>query len=364
MTTDEKSNIYSLLSGIKEKMEYINEYYIDNFKNIIDRHVNENKKHSLCKVTDEDMRDFAIWKLEAMLENNYLYRCFIEATNEYYACIHDLKKWFIDHPLLKCKFQKYYDALDDSFKYKFAQDGIGLIDERFEAGIIHLVNNYSQMHNCIIKFIKKISKTRCERATKIDKKINKQYSITEEIFIKQLVEACFKLQDNKTYYKNPDLKDYDLENRRNRTIRTLLDNHGKYFNYTVKDQTQRGDSPNGKGPGEIDFLIEKKNVNFTIIEALNLDDDFNKTKLKEHEIKLKNNYDKVGNKFNTILVYADVSDFDSFHEKYNRYLKERYGESVVEYDTEKLNSFGYRIRIGNIFRPQYLYHLVFKFGEN
>ena len=86
-----------------------------------------------------------------------------------------------------------------------------------------------------------------------------------------------------------------------------------------------------------------------------MDDSFNKKYLEEHERKLKECYDKTGNTFDVILVYADVENLDSFHVNYYNYLSNIYSGKIEPYDIGKRNSFGYFIDEKSII-VQRIYH--------
>ncbi|EGI5430009.1 hypothetical protein F9653_15360, partial [Listeria monocytogenes] len=77
--------------------------------------------------------------------------------------------------------------------------------------------------------------------------------------LRDLIWACIKLQAN-FHYKNV------TEDERNDFIRDLLVARG----YFVNDQTRQGTSKEGKASGEVDILIQEKNIPYAIVEALNL----------------------------------------------------------------------------------------------
>lgn len=128
-------------------------------------------------------------------------------------------------------------------------------------------------------------------------------------FIDRLYSICIKLQGN-TKYINA------TEDDRNDYVRDMI---GQYDDYVIKDQTRRGLSSTGISSGEVDILVEKDNVPFSIIEALNLNY-LDKNYLAEHLQKIYT-YDANGNLFNVCLIYAKLKDFASFWEKYCDYIK-------------------------------------------
>ncbi|MCI0470222.1 MAG: hypothetical protein L0Y73_01025, partial [Candidatus Aminicenantes bacterium] len=91
--------------------------------------------------------------------------------------------------------------------------------------------------------------------------------------------------------------------------------------YIVKDQTRRGSTFSGKGPGELDMLIETPDgAAVSIVEALNLDC-LNRSEIAEHFQKLFL-YDAPGLENNYLLVYAESDDFTGLWRKYLDYLPE------------------------------------------
>jgi len=131
-------------------------------------------------------------------------------------------------------------------------------------------------------------------------------SITE--FINRLYNICIKLQGNTNYINA-------TEDVRNDYIRDMLEQ----YDYIIKDQTRRGLSATRTSAGEVDILVEKDKIPFTIIEALNLDS-LNQDYLAKHLNKIYT-YDTTGNLFNVCLVYAELKNFASFWEKYCSFVK-------------------------------------------
>lgn len=139
-------------------------------------------------------------------------------------------------------------------------------------------------------------------------------------FIERLYNICIKLQRNAKYINA-------TEDDRNDYIRDMLEQ----YDYVVKDQTRRGLSSTGISSGEVDILVEKDKVPFTIIEALNLNH-LNKDYLAKHLRKIYT-YDTTGNLFNVCLVYAELKDFASFWEKYCDYIKNfEYPYPIISFD--------------------------------
>lgn len=133
------------------------------------------------------------------------------------------------------------------------------------------------------------------------KDTNQVYS--NDALLRAVFLACVKLQRNNLF------KDVS-EDERNDYIRDLLETSG----YQVKDQTRQGISASGKASGEVDILIHDKGMPITIIEALNLSG-LDTNYLNTHLDKIYK-YDTLGNRFNFILSYVKVKDFESFWSKY------------------------------------------------
>jgi len=145
----------------------------------------------------------------------------------------------------------------------------------------------------------------------INDKINKvevgieQYG---EIVI-SIIESCISLQGNKRVYEG-------TEDDMTMYIRDLL-THRKY---RVMDQTKRGVSSTGKQSGELDLLIQDKDLTpLMIVEALKLNS-ISKTSIDLHINKIFG-YDANGLKNNMMLLYISSSDFDKFCNRYYLYLK-------------------------------------------
>ncbi|AUS26746.1 hypothetical protein [Paenibacillus polymyxa] len=135
----------------------------------------------------------------------------------------------------------------------------------------------------------------------------KRYSY--DVLLNSIVNACVKLQGNHLY-RNVS------EDDRNGFIKNILETTGFY----IKDQTRWGVSNTGKSAGEVDLLIEEKNIPYSIIEALNLSSlDANYLNLHINKIF---KYDTTGLPFNFIISYVKIKDFGSFWLKYKKHITE------------------------------------------
>jgi hypothetical protein len=150
-----------------------------------------------------------------------------------------------------------------------------------------------------------------------------------DIFMKDLLRACVKLQAN-IHYRNA------REDTRNDYIRDLL----SMKKYSVKDQTRRGYSASGLNAGEADIYVEVDGMPFTLIEALNLDS-LDKTYLNKHLDKIFG-YDTTGHKFNVCLSYVEAKDFASFWDSYCKHVVSyNYPYSLIEAQADADRDFPY-----------------------
>lgn len=173
-----------------------------------------------------------------------------------------------------------------------------------------------------------------------------------------IVASCIKLQGNKIYLQAS-------EDDRNTYISNLLEALG----FKNKDQTRWGNSNAGKSSGEIDIqIIENNGTPFSVIEALNLDS-LNKSYLNLHLNKIFG-YDTTGLKYNFILAYVVVKDFQAFWIKYIEHIKSHSFEyPISNFDTKKDVEFGYaNIRVAlsthrRSGRNVGLYHICINLGS-
>lgn len=167
------------------------------------------------------------------------------------------------------------------------------------------------------------------RATEV-KEDNSAIESQDQKILDDLYSACLRLQRN-SHFNNVS------EDERNDYIRDLLEIKG----YSVKDQTRQGKSYNGKKSGEIDLLIQdKKGFPITIIEALilkSLDVNY----LDKHIDKIYM-YDTLGNKFNFIISYVIVKEFETFLKKYTEHIKKyQYPYKLINVNEEIGNKYPY-----------------------
>lgn len=131
-----------------------------------------------------------------------------------------------------------------------------------------------------------------------------------EKFFQDFKAACLRMQANNAVNKA-------IEDVKTQYIRDLL-NSG---NYSAQDQSQRGVSATGVLAGEVDLLINNKNMMpITMIEALNLCS-IDSAEIKLHIDKI-TNYDTSGLQKNIILIYTYTANFDDFIRRYIRHINE------------------------------------------
>lgn len=148
--------------------------------------------------------------------------------------------------------------------------------------------------------------------------------------------ACIALQSS-NFTKDKEINGTlikEKENDRNDYLKHLL----KASGFNVLDQTRQGVSSGGKDAGEIDIKVEFSNIEFSIIEAMNLDC-VNTNYIKNHINKLFG-YDTLGNKDNFILSYVKVKDFKEFWEGYKEeVLNFTYEGNIVKIGVENMEAY-------------------------
>lgn len=175
-------------------------------------------------------------------------------------------------------------------------------------------------------------------------------NVSEPILIQDLFFCSQRLQANYEY------KD-SSENRRNDYIRDLLDAMG----YSVRDQTRQGTSNGGKEAGEVDILVRKEDLPFSIIEALNLSS-ISEAYICEHINKIYK-YDTFGNSCNFIISYVKTGDFLNFWNKYLNFIVSfHYPFELIEFTVPQKNQYSelkwavIKLNRNGIFTT--LYHIV------
>lgn len=139
---------------------------------------------------------------------------------------------------------------------------------------------------------------------------------------KDLLFACDKMQENKIFWNSD-------ENTRTNQILDILE-----LKYTTKNQSQSGISETGIQVGSIDGKIINKKIEY-IIEAFNISN-ISKTLISRHINKLEKNYDSKGLPIKFILVYCNIEDnnFESFYQKYFKYINEELNFNFKKIKTE------------------------------
>lgn len=124
------------------------------------------------------------------------------------------------------------------------------------------------------------------------------------------------LQIGQRFCLNCSFNSVSSENSMNDYFRDLLFMKG----YTeIKDQTRHGLSVNKKDSAEVDILLTKDGKEIAIYEGLKLSS-VSTTYIDTHISKAVVNYNALGTS-TFIVAYVDVSDFDSFWNRYVSYLQ-------------------------------------------
>lgn len=124
------------------------------------------------------------------------------------------------------------------------------------------------------------------------------------------------LQIGQRFCLNCSFNGANSENSMNDYFRDLLFMKG----YTeIKDQTRHGLSVNKKDSAEVDILLTKDGKEIAIYEGLKLSS-VSTTYIDTHISKAVVNYNALGTS-TFIVAYVDVSDFDSFWNRYVSYLQ-------------------------------------------
>lgn len=130
----------------------------------------------------------------------------------------------------------------------------------------------------------------------------------EHTLLQDLLFCSERLQANHTYKES-------LEDEMNDFIRDLL----TCFGYNLRDQTRQGTSNGGKQAGEVDILVRKENIPYSIIEAMRLSS-IDKAYISEHIDKIYK-YDTLGNRCNFIISYVKISNFLKFWQNYLLFIE-------------------------------------------
>lgn len=174
--------------------------------------------------------------------------------------------------------------------------------------------------------------------------------------LRPFVNAASALQARISMNKNTD------EDAKNLYFADLLRPHIMELGLIPNDQAQRGSSPSGKRPGELDILIEDgKGTPVSIYEGLHVRS-LEKKNIDAHIKKTVENYDKNGLKEKFIGVYSLASDFDALACWYLLHLSE--SEILLNpKDISHIHSTGeelkiYKTEIKKYKNPTFLYHLI------
>lgn len=122
----------------------------------------------------------------------------------------------------------------------------------------------------------------------------------EQMLFSEIIRCCERVQADNS------IKD-SIEDEINDRFRDLLDAN-KYID--VRDQTRQGTSSTGKRAGEVDIMVRIGKMPVSIIEALRLTS-VSEDYIAEHINKIYK-YDTLGYRFNFIVSYVKIKDFNRF----------------------------------------------------
>ena len=159
--------------------------------------------------------------------------------------------------------------------------------------------------------------------------------ISCQMICEALLSACLQIQaDPKCWEQN--------EDSRSIQVRTILRNR----NFYVSDQTQYGNAPGGRNPGEIDLMVMKNTTDpLTIIEAMNLRS-VDSSYIHDHLSKLLDDYNPNG--LNELFLVAYVQkakhNFQKFWASYLEYINGTDAKKFKFSEMEELETAGYNLK--------------------
>lgn len=163
-----------------------------------------------------------------------------------------------------------------------------------------------------------------ERKRECSKKVNNNEIDIEQMLFSEVMRCCERVQADNS------IKD-SIEDEINDRFRDLLDAN-KYID--VRDQTRQGASSTGKRAGEVDILVRIGKKPISIIEALRLTS-VEEDKISEHIDKIYK-YDTLGYRFNFIISYVKIKDFDRFWNGYKQFVcSYKYPYEMMEYNVDE-----------------------------
>lgn len=163
-----------------------------------------------------------------------------------------------------------------------------------------------------------------ERKKECSKKVNSNEINIEQMLFSEVMRCSERVQADNS------IKD-SIEDEINDRFRDLLDAN-KYID--VRDQTRQGASSTGKRAGEVDILVRIGKKPISIIEALRLTS-VEEDKISEHIDKIYK-YDTLGYRFNFIISYVKIKDFDRFWNGYKQFVcSYKYPYEIMEYNVDE-----------------------------
>lgn len=245
------------------------------------------------------------------------------------------------------KFDEYIqnEFVEHSFKYKYL---LAKIFNKFE---YQLVNKLKTVENNKLPFILVLKSIYLEESINKNQIIQKFEKEIESLDIidlllledlqnigaigydkiqNKLFTDILKMSvDIQTKHKNQN----NNEDQYNSLFQSLL----SFSGYVAHDQAQRGTTKNNKRPGELDIqILTKGNLPISIFEAFVIES-VDSNYIKDHLIKLSENYDPNGLRYNYAVVYAKNKKFDEFWERYKAFVSTvEFKNSLVENKLEDI----------------------------
>lgn len=241
-----------------------------------------------------------------------------------------------DLEILEQLFYLIYDnAIKDHFAYHSAKSNLSILFSNFSKNqvnhlsIVTLLNQMLKRPKNTDKHIFFINNLLKGTYTGYYNSLIKKYNFTEartlllkekdniitvyqeEDMLKDILFACSKMQENKSFWGS--------EDERTKQILDLLS-----IKYTTKDQSTYGVSTGGKQAGEVDGVINNTSGSEIFIEALNLNS-IDQSSLKTHIEKLEYNYDSKGLRGKFLIVYYNSKGkFEDFCSRYYSYIESQH----------------------------------------
>ncbi len=251
---------------------------------------------------------------------------------------------------LKFILKNYYDFFHEYYRPK----GIcspGIYDNMYDI-INNILNHLGEDGNRISLLEELKDSPKIKLQTRVRRQLEVAYNLqlknrgSDKKHYKDLLDAYVLYELDNRFFDYDKLKDdlvkisltlmksrkiifYETEDLINDRFRDALE----FKSYIVVDQSRVGESESNKSIGEVDLGIKNKEGTIieTLIEAFVLNSD-TKFVIDSHYEKLISKYDTSGNKYNFILVYSRVKNYEDLWNKYQTHFSD-----FLEEETKKEN---------------------------